>query len=111
MNIKKINKLFDFEVQKRLESPDWSCQVVTWVYARMNQSRADRIINIASFSFPFLAAALLFLILTFGITTKEIDKNEQQITSISGVDNLLDDSDSLSYDLVDYYVDNSFPQK
>ena len=112
MNTKKINIILDNEIQKRIENSDWSYQVVSWVFTKINhQSRVDRIVNIASVSFPLLAAALLFLILAFGITSKEIDNNEQQITNIADIGTLLNDSQSLSYDLVDYYVDNSVSGK
>ena len=113
MNIRHINKMFDDEIQNRLENPEWSCQVVSWVYTRISRNRTERIINIASFSFPLLAAALLFLILAFGITKEEIENNEQQIVDISGMDSMLNDSDShsLTYDLVNYYIDNSIQQK
>ena len=113
MNINKLNKIFDNEIQKRLDNPEWSCQIVSWVYTRINHNRTDRIINIASVSFPLLAAALLFLILAFGIKSEEIEKNEQQFTNFSSVDTLFINSNQFSYDLVDYYidVDYSVPQK
>lgn len=100
--------MFDYEIQNRLDNSEWNHQVVSWVYARLNRSRTDRIFTIASFSFPLLAAALLFVILAFGLTSQEIDTSEQTIANISDVDTVLDDSGSLSYDLVDYYVETSF---
>jgi hypothetical protein len=111
MSIKEFNRIFEKEIKKRIDSSEWSCLVVSRVFERIKKERKSRIINVLSAMFPMAAAALLFIVLSFGIGPSNEQGSDLNFGEVIGVDNVLGNAYSLSYDFVDYYVEVYLSQR
>ncbi len=105
MSIKKFNRIFEKEIRKRIKNSEWSCLVVSRVFEKIKRERKNKIINILSAIFPVAAAALLFIVLTFEIVSKDEAGRDQHFSEVLGVDSMLGNAYTLSYDFIDYYVE------
>ena len=111
MSIKEFNRIFEKEIKKRIDSAEWSCLVVSRVLERIKKERKNRIINLSSAMFPIAAAALLFIVLSFGTGSNDEQGSDLNFAEVIGVDNVLGNAYSLSYDFVDYYVEVYLSQR
>ena len=108
MNYNETDRDFDEEINKRITSKTWSSQVVSGVFSSLRNERKRRAINIASSLFPVAAAAVLFLVLMFGLDTNSNNRFDKNSSSQIEVSVLLDRAQRLLYNDIDVYFIQGF---
>ncbi len=105
-----FNRIFDEEVKKRQESSEWSRRLASDVLSTLKEERKKRMFDVVSYAFPLAAAAVLFIVLAFGLSPTG-DKVEQYITTRLSKSEIVKETSEYTYDEIDFYIDQCYSQR
>lgn len=102
MRARETKEIFNREIDRRLENPQWSRQIGSRVITRVRQERKKKVVDIASTLFPVAAAAMLAIVLVSQFIYSPVDESIAVTADNSTIE--IPEVSGLAYDEVDRIV-------
>jgi hypothetical protein len=102
MRARETKEIFNREIDRRLENPEWSREIGLRVITRVRQERKMKVVDIVSTLFPVAAAAMLAIVLVYQLAYSPVDESIVIAADNSTIE--IPEVSGLAYDEVDQLV-------